>query len=650
MEGRYALIVANGGYRDPKLSRLRSPATDASELARVLSDAEIGAFEVELSADEPEHVLRRRVGRFFADRKRDDLLLLHFSCHGLKDDSGQLYFAASDTEVENLEATAISAEFVSRQMTRSRSRKVVALLDCCYSGAIARGLQFRAGAEVDVEDHLGGHGRVVITASSAMEYAFEGDELSGEGKPSVFTTAVVRGLESGEADRDQDRLISVDDLYDYVCEQVREVTPNQRPNMLSHLEGALYIARSSYVAPVTPAPLPTALVAAIGNPLAGVRAGAVGELRGLLEHGDPGTVAAARAALTTLAGDDSRRVGAAAAEALGSAAPTTGPHLAVAPKQVEPRDEPVAEPQGKGPTRNPGGATRSRGSARGGAGGREHRRAAGRADRRAGGEARPQACRRSQASGGRRPARPRDRTRRARPARTGRARGGHPGGDLVAGDLHRLGRRRGDPARAGCDRCGDRTPRAGGATRRPLLSAAIILAGGFALGAATAVSGLEADNGEGGTEGPVILAATVVLLGGVLGAGRDTPIPAPRWAALVAIPAACLSLLGGLLPWLYDETMHSQLDAPLEGGVWAAIVVACLSAVVYAVPGMRGPFSPALPLLAAGSFLLGGFVLGSNWAADNDAPMEIGFFLVGAGAIATVVVAVALAARTGNPP
>ena len=158
-------------------------------------------------------------------------------------------------------------------MTRSRSRKVVALLDCCYSGAIARGLQFRAGAEVDVEDHLGGHGRVVITASSAMEYAFEGDELSGEGKPSVFTTAVVRGLESGEADRDQDRLISVDDLYDYVCEQVREVTPNQRPNMLSHLEGALYIARSSYVAPVTPAPLPAPLVAAIENPLAGVRGG-----------------------------------------------------------------------------------------------------------------------------------------------------------------------------------------------------------------------------------------------------------------------------------------------------------------------------------------------------------------------------------------
>jgi hypothetical protein len=40
-----------------------------------------------------------------------------------------------------------------------------------------------------------------------MEYAFEGEELTGDGNPSVFTTAVVRGSETGEADRDQDHRI-----------------------------------------------------------------------------------------------------------------------------------------------------------------------------------------------------------------------------------------------------------------------------------------------------------------------------------------------------------------------------------------------------------------------------------------------------------
>ena len=172
MPGRHALIVATDTYSDPKLRRLRAPARDAEALADVLRDPEVGDFEVSLATNENDAALRRRIAAFFSDRARDSLLLLHFSCHGLKDDSGQLYFAAADTEVAHLDATAIPAEFVSRQMARSRSNNVLMLLDCCYSGAIARGLRFRAGDSVDVNDQLGGSGRAIITASNAMEYAF----------------------------------------------------------------------------------------------------------------------------------------------------------------------------------------------------------------------------------------------------------------------------------------------------------------------------------------------------------------------------------------------------------------------------------------------------------------------------------------------
>ena len=60
----------------------------------------------------------------------------------------------------------------------------------------------------------GGRGRAVITASSAMEYAFEGDELTdaSEPAPSVFTSALVHGLETGDADLDQDGLVALDEL------------------------------------------------------------------------------------------------------------------------------------------------------------------------------------------------------------------------------------------------------------------------------------------------------------------------------------------------------------------------------------------------------------------------------------------------------
>ena len=62
----------------------------------------------------------------------------------------------------------MAAEFVNRRMGRSRSRRVVLLLDCCYAGAFERGMTARAGVGMDIEGQFGGHGRAVITASSAM--------------------------------------------------------------------------------------------------------------------------------------------------------------------------------------------------------------------------------------------------------------------------------------------------------------------------------------------------------------------------------------------------------------------------------------------------------------------------------------------------
>jgi uncharacterized caspase-like protein len=258
---RSALIVASDEYTDPGLARLRAPASDARGLGAVLRDPQIGDFEVRTLFNQPAHDVTLAVEEFFADRRPDDLLLLHFSCHGVKDEDGELYFATANTKLRRLGATAVAAEFVNRRMNRSRSRRVVLLLDCCYAGAFERGMTARAGAGVEIETQFGGRGRAVITASNAMEYAFEGDELTDtqELQPSVFTSALVEGLETGEADRDQDGMVALDELYDYVYDKVRGATPNQTPCKWTFgVEGDLYIARRNR--PVsTPAPLPPEL-------------------------------------------------------------------------------------------------------------------------------------------------------------------------------------------------------------------------------------------------------------------------------------------------------------------------------------------------------------------------------------------------------
>ena len=82
-------------------------------------------------------------------------------------------------------------------MTKSRSRRIVLLLDCCFGGAFARGMVHRAGESVAIKEEFDGQGRVVLTASRAMEYAFEGDTLEGEARPRSSPRRSWKGSKAG---------------------------------------------------------------------------------------------------------------------------------------------------------------------------------------------------------------------------------------------------------------------------------------------------------------------------------------------------------------------------------------------------------------------------------------------------------------------
>jgi hypothetical protein len=320
---RAALLVATSRYTDTRLAALSSPEADAEQLKQVLADADIGGFEVEVSLNEEEHRVRRRIAAFFAGGRREDLLVVHFSCHGVKHDDGQLYLATTDTDLSSLDASAVSSEFVNRRMNESRSRRIVLLLDCCYSGAFAQGFGAKSDATVDVGDRFEGRGTVVLTASTSLQFAWGGSDLderkdmSGGAAPSLFTRALVEGLRTGAADVDRDGVVSVDELYEYLYDRMRDETPHQTPQKWSYGgEGELVLARSP-LGPAASAELSPELQAAVESPIAGVRAGVVEELAELLRGTDAPAAGAARRALEKLAEDDSRRVSRAARGAIG---------------------------------------------------------------------------------------------------------------------------------------------------------------------------------------------------------------------------------------------------------------------------------------------------------------------------------------------
>lgn len=247
---RSALIIATSEYADGSLARLRSPARDGRELAGVLGDPGIGGFDVTTLSDPTAQELRICLADFLAGRKPAELLLVYLSCHGVLDRRNRLYFAATDTRKDLLAATGVESGWLLEQLDDCRARSQILILDCCFSGAFARGAKGAGGdGGLDLGRRLDspGRGRVVLTASRAHEYSFEGEPLPDAGvpKPSVFTAGLVHGLRTGEADRDGDGLISVEDAYEHAYAHVQAHGSGQTPQRwLFGAEGRIWLARS----------------------------------------------------------------------------------------------------------------------------------------------------------------------------------------------------------------------------------------------------------------------------------------------------------------------------------------------------------------------------------------------------------------------
>ena len=341
---RLALVIATASYSDPTLDQLRAPGDDAKDLADVLADPEVGGFDVEAVLDAPTETIRRRIARFCHRGGPRDLALIYLSCHGVLDDRGRLYYATSDTEREWLSVTAVPAAWLNEQLEDCRCRRQVLVLDCCHSGAFAKGA--KGEATLALRDRFEGRGRVIVTASRATEYSFEGDKIVGDGAASVFTSALVNGLRSGDADSDLNGLITVNELYDYAYHEVTAGQAHQTPSLWTHgVEGSLIVAHSLKGAVIEPAPLPEDLRVSLESPRPRVREVAVSELADLLAGQHPGLALTAGAELERIAEEDVPRVAAAARGALEAhRADAIEPEPEPAP-EPEPTPEPVAEPE-----------------------------------------------------------------------------------------------------------------------------------------------------------------------------------------------------------------------------------------------------------------------------------------------------------------
>ena len=309
MSGKFALIIGNTEYIDPGLSQLTAPGKDAEDFARVLKDQELCAFDdVSILLNEPEYVVRGAIEELFDQKKPDDLIVLYFSGHGVRDELGALYLAVKNTNRFRLRSTAIKSDFVREAMDQSRSKRQVLILDCCNSGAFAQGTKAATGVSIGTASAFeAGYGRIILTASDSTQFAWEGDKVIGETDNSLFTHFLVEGLE-GEADLDGDGNITVDELYNYSYEKVKQATPKQTPSKFSSKEqGEIVLRQITRIEDIKPVPLPEDLIDEIEDLRPYIRLVAVEKLDKLLTGKNIGLARSAREALKRIEKDDDSR-------------------------------------------------------------------------------------------------------------------------------------------------------------------------------------------------------------------------------------------------------------------------------------------------------------------------------------------------------
>ena len=252
---RFAVLIGISKYKDPQISQLEFADADADGLYSVITKPEGGDFPrenvVKLTNNDATVANIRAAFRKLSDcsgnekgcARPGDRVLIFFAGHGFVASNGQGYLAPHDADFGRLPETAYPMEeFGTLISTGIKARDRIVLVDACHSGAIttdtrqvltrfaamdsvwkgARAIKLAQGAgAADFPESL-----FLFTAASDRSPSGEVNKY-GHG---VFTYFLMRGLE-GQANTDDDYVVTADELATYVTANVRKATKNaQIPN------------------------------------------------------------------------------------------------------------------------------------------------------------------------------------------------------------------------------------------------------------------------------------------------------------------------------------------------------------------------------------------------------------------------------------
>lgn len=186
---------------------------------------------------------------FLSQPKANDVVLFFIAGHGVLDLKFDYYLATYDMDFKNPSEKGIPYELFEELLDNTKSRKKVMFIDACHSGEIDKedviksevieseqgDIKFRsAGINISNKEETNSldlakslfadmrlnNGTTVISSAGGSEFAIESEHW----KNGAFTYCLLFGLSSGDADLNQNKIITLSELQEYLLFQVNKLT------------------------------------------------------------------------------------------------------------------------------------------------------------------------------------------------------------------------------------------------------------------------------------------------------------------------------------------------------------------------------------------------------------------------------------------
>lgn len=232
---RWAVVVGVSEYQNSGIPSLKYADKDAEAFANFLRRPQGGGFDsdhmrVLLNKDATLANIKDALINFLSQAIDIDLVIIYFAGHGAPEPGRpqNMYLLTYDSDPRALGTTAFPMWDIQTVLARYiTAKRVIVFTDACHSGGISAEFATRGLGVTEtnlINQYLADlarskEGVVVFTASAAGEVSQEYPEY-GHG---VFTYFLLQGLE-GKADYNNDYTITINELMQYVEEQVKRKT------------------------------------------------------------------------------------------------------------------------------------------------------------------------------------------------------------------------------------------------------------------------------------------------------------------------------------------------------------------------------------------------------------------------------------------